>query len=79
MILNELTNADAIEAVREETWEEASKATWKKASEATWEETQQQVFALIDQGLTGEQFKQAFQRERLRLVSETAKTESSKC
>jgi hypothetical protein len=31
MILNELTNADAIEAAKEETWEEASKATRKAA------------------------------------------------
>jgi hypothetical protein len=74
MILNELTNADAIEAA----WEEASEVTREVTREATWEETQQQVFALIDQGLTGEQFKQAFQRERLRLVSQTVKTESSK-
>jgi hypothetical protein len=82
MILNELTNADAIEAVREETREETREVTWKEASEATrqatWEETQQQVFALIDQGLTGEQFKQAFQRERLRVVPQTTKTESFK-
>jgi hypothetical protein len=62
MILNELTNADAIEAAREETWEEA----------------QQQVFDLIDQGLTGEQLKQALQHERLRIVPQTTKTESSK-
>ena len=66
MILNELTNADAIEAA----WEEASEATRK----ATWQE----VFALIDQGLTGEQLKQALQRERLRMVPQTIKTESSK-
>jgi hypothetical protein len=66
MILNELTNADAIEAVREE------------ASEATWEKAQQQVFDLIDQGLTGEQLKQAIQRERLRVVSQITKTQSSK-
>ena len=74
MILNELTNADAIEAVREETWE----ATWKEASEAAWKEVQQQVFDLIDQGLTGEQLKQALQRKRLRVVPRTTKTESSK-
>jgi hypothetical protein len=66
MILNELTNADAIEAAREETWEE------------TWEEAQQQVFDLIDQGLTGEQLKQAIERERLRTVPQTTKTENAK-
>jgi hypothetical protein len=64
MILNELTNEDALQAVREETWEEASKAT------------QQQVFDLIDQGLSGEQLKKALQRERLRVVSQTTKTAS---
>ena len=62
MILNELTNADAIEAVREETWEEA----------------RQQVFDLVDQGLTGEQLKQTLQRVHLRVVPQTTKTESSK-
>ena len=62
MILNELTNADAIEAAGEE------------AGGAT----QQQVFDLIDQGLTGEQLKQALQRVHLRVVPQTAKTESSK-
>jgi hypothetical protein len=66
MILNELTNADAIEAVREE------------ASEATWEEARQQVFDLIDQGLTGDQLKQALQRERLQVVPRATKTESFK-
>jgi hypothetical protein len=60
MILNELDNEDAIEAAKEETWEEA----------------QQQVFDLIDQGLTGEQLKKALQRERLRVVSQTTKTAS---
>ena len=74
MILNELTNEDAIEAAREETRE----ATWGEASKATWQEAQQQVFALIDQGLTGEQLKQALQRERLRVVPRTTKPESSK-
>jgi hypothetical protein len=78
MILNELTNADAIEAVREETWEKASEATWEKASEVTWEKAQQQVFDLVDQGLTGEQLKQALQRVHLRVVPRTTKTESSK-
>jgi hypothetical protein len=68
MILNELTNADAIEAVREETREETRQETWQEA--------QQQVFELIDQGLTGEQLKQAIERERLRLVPQTTKTES---
>jgi hypothetical protein len=88
MTLNELTNADAIEAVREETrevvreetwdeaWKKASEVVWKKAREVTWKEaseatseaTQQQVFALIDQGLTGEQIKQALQRGHLRVV-----------
>jgi hypothetical protein len=78
MILNELTNADALEAVREETWEEASMVTWDKASEATWEEARQQMLDLIDQGLTGDQLKQALQRERLRVVPPTTKTASSK-
>ena len=64
MILNELTNADAIEAVREETREETWEEAWKEAREATWKEAQLQVFALVDQGLTSEQLKQAFQRER---------------
>jgi hypothetical protein len=90
MILNELTNADAIEAVREETreatWEEASKAIWEEArqhweeaskvvreetskvvreetSKAVREEERRQMFELIDQGLTGEQLKQALLRE----------------
>ena len=76
MILNELTNADAIEAAWEEasevTWEKASEATWKAASEA-WQEAEQQMFALIDQGLTSEQLKQALQRERLRVIPQTAK------
>jgi hypothetical protein len=62
MILNELTNADAIQAVKEETWEEA----------------RQQMLDLIDQGLTGEQLKHALQRERLWVVPHTAKAESSK-
>jgi hypothetical protein len=62
MILNELTNADAIEAVREETWQEASKATWEEARQH-WEEERRQMFELIDQGLTGEQLKQALLRE----------------
>ena len=78
MILNELTNADAIEAAKEETWEEAREvvreATWKEASEAT----QQQVLDLINQGLTSEQLKQVIERERLRMVPQTAKTESFK-
>jgi hypothetical protein len=61
MILNELTNEDAIEAAKEEAWQEA----------------QQQMIALIDQGLSGEQLKQALQREPLRTVFPAAKTESS--
>jgi hypothetical protein len=66
MTLNELTNEDAIEAVREETWEEASEANMK------------QVFALIDKGLSGEQLKQALLRDRLRVVPQTTRTKSSK-
>jgi hypothetical protein len=77
MTLNELTNADAIEGVREE----ASEVAWKKASEVAWKEaseaTQQQVFALIDQGLTGEQLKQAIERKHLHVVPQTIKTESA--
>jgi hypothetical protein len=79
MILNELTNADAIEGVREEAWDEAWDEAWKKASEvvreATWKEaseawqaTQQQVLDLIDQGMTGEQLKQAIERGHLHVV-----------
>jgi hypothetical protein len=84
MTLNELTNADAIEAVREETreetwdeaWKKASEVVWKKASEVAWKEaseatseaTQQQILDLIDQGLTSEQLKQALQRGHLRVV-----------
>jgi hypothetical protein len=49
MTLNELTNADAIEVVREE------------AREVVWEATRQQILDLIDQGLTSEQLKQALQ------------------
>jgi secreted Zn-dependent insulinase-like peptidase len=60
MILNELTNADAIEAVREETRE----ATWEEARK----EERQQVINLINQGLTVEQLKQALQREDPRVV-----------
>jgi anti-sigma28 factor (negative regulator of flagellin synthesis) len=81
MILNELTNADAIEGVREEAWKEAREATWKEAREATWDEawkkarevtseaTQQQILDLIGQGLTSEQIKQAIERGYLRVVS----------
>jgi hypothetical protein len=64
MILNELTNADAIEAVREETREE----TWEEASELTWQKARQQLLDLINQGLTVEQLKQALQREDPRVV-----------
>jgi arginine/lysine/ornithine decarboxylase len=71
MILNELTNADAIEAVREETRESAREAfreevreAFRVAREAVW----QQVLDLIDQGLTGEQLKQAIEREYLPIV-----------
>jgi TPP-dependent indolepyruvate ferredoxin oxidoreductase alpha subunit len=98
MILNELTNEDAIEAAKEEAWEEASKAIWQKArqhleeerqhwqeerqhleaAQQHWEEERrQQMIALIDQGLSGEQLKQALQCEPLRTVSPAAKTESS--
>jgi hypothetical protein len=66
MILNELTNEDAIEAAREETWQKASEAT------------RQEVFALIDKGLTGEQLKKALQSERSRVVPKTTRTKSSK-
>ena len=72
MILNELTNEDAIEAVREETWKEAREATWgeawKAASEATWQAAQKRILALVKEGLTGEQLEQAIERERLRMV-----------
>jgi L-lactate utilization protein LutB len=75
MILNELTNEDAIEAAKEEAWEEASKAIWQERQHweeerqhweeerQHWEEERQQMIALIDQGLSGEQLKQALQRE----------------
>jgi hypothetical protein len=56
MILNELDNADAIEAAKEETWEKARK------------EERQQVLDLIAQGLTVEQLKQALQHEYPRMV-----------
>jgi hypothetical protein len=56
MILNELDNADAIEAAKEETWEKAMK------------EERQQVLDLIAQGLTVEQLKQALQGEEPRVV-----------
>jgi hypothetical protein len=52
MILNELTNDDAVEAA----WEEA------------WEANLKQVIALIDKGLSGEQLKQALQRDCLRML-----------
>jgi hypothetical protein len=69
MILNELDNADAIEAAKEETWEKASKATWEAA--------QQQILALVKQGLSGAQLEQAIQRERLRVLPQTIQTASS--
>jgi hypothetical protein len=82
MILNELSNADAIEAAKEETWEKASKAAWQEASkvvsEATWEAAQQQILALVQQGLSGAQLEQAIQRERLRVLPQTIRTESAK-
>jgi hypothetical protein len=90
MILNELTNEDAIEAVREETWEKARKEVWKKASKEireevrkeTWDEASEaarkQVLELIDKGLTREQLKQALLRERPRVVPQTTRTKSSK-
>jgi hypothetical protein len=82
MILNELTNADAIEAVREETWGEAWNEAWEEASEvvseATWKKARQQMLDLIDQGLTSEQLKQAIQSERSYVVPQTTKTERSK-
>jgi hypothetical protein len=64
MILNELTNEDAIEAVKEETWKEAREATWGEA----WQEAQKRILALVKEGLTGEQLEQAIERERLRMV-----------
>jgi hypothetical protein len=82
MILNELTNEDAIEAAREETWEKASKEvreeTWDEASQATSEANLKQVLELIDKGLTREQLKQALQRDRLRVVPQATRTKSSK-
>jgi hypothetical protein len=85
MVLNELTNADAIEATREETWEEAqqhweeaSKVIWQEAREETWQEDRQQVIDLINQGLTIEQLKQALLREPPRVVPKTTKTEGTK-
>jgi hypothetical protein len=76
MILNELNNDDALQAVREETREETWKAAWQEARQH-WEEERQQMIALIDQGLSGEQLKQALLREPPRVVSQTTKTRSS--
>jgi hypothetical protein len=78
MILNELTNEDAIEAAKEEAWEEASKAIWQKAQQHWEEERRQQMIALIDQGLSGEQLKQALLQEPSCVVSQATKTRSSK-
>ena len=78
MILNELTNADAIEAVREETWEATWNEAWEKASEATWEEAQKRIIALVQKGLTGAQLEQAIRSERPYVVPQTTKEESSK-
>jgi hypothetical protein len=78
MILNELTNEDAIEAAREEGREEAREETWEEAWGEAREATRQEVFALIDKGLTGDQLKKAIQSERLRVVPKTTRTKSSK-
>ena len=90
MILNELTNADAIEAVREETWNEAWGEAWNEAwgeawneasevtSKATWEEAQKRIIALVQKGLTGAQLEQAIQNERPYVVPQTTKTRSFK-
>ena len=69
MIVNEVTNADAIEAVEEETRDE----TGKEVREATWKEARQTVFNLIAQRLTGEQLIQVLQPEHLRVVLQTTK------
>jgi hypothetical protein len=88
MILNELSNADAIEAAKEETWEKASKAAWQEASkvvsEATWqvaqqhwEAAQQRILALVQQGLSGAQLEQAIKNEHPGLVPQSTQTASS--
>jgi hypothetical protein len=74
MLLNELTNEAAIEAAVEETREETWKEAWKEASEATLDE----VFALIDQGLSGEKLKRATERYRFQEIPKTTRTKSSK-
>jgi hypothetical protein len=76
MILNELTNDDAIEAAREE----ASEATWDEAQK-NWAAAQQRMLALVKKGYTLEQ---AIQSEQLcppasvTKLSRTTKTKSSK-
>jgi hypothetical protein len=74
MILNELTNADAIEAVREETWEK----TWEEASEVARKEEQKRIIALVKKGLTGDQLEQAIRSEHPRVVPKTTKAKSPK-
>jgi hypothetical protein len=90
MILNELTNDDAIEAAREETWEKARKEvreeTWDEAQK-NWAAAQKRMLALVKKGYTLEQ---AIQSEQLcppasatslppvTKLSHTTKTKSSK-
>jgi hypothetical protein len=61
MTLNELTIDDALEAVREETWEEAQK----------------RVIALVKKGYTGERLEQAILSERLHVLPKTTRTRRS--
>jgi hypothetical protein len=77
MILNELTNEDALQAVREEErqhweeerqhWEEAQQQ-WEEAQQQWeeerqhWEEERQRIRTLVQQGLSGAQLEQAIER-----------------
>jgi hypothetical protein len=78
MILNELTNKDAIEAAREEAVEVTTKKVGEATREATWKEAEEQMFALMDKGYTKEQIKQTLQQNRLSVAHQNTRKKSPK-
>jgi len=58
MTLSELTIDDALEAVREETWEEAEKKTREETEKRTQANTMDRIFSLLGQGYSEEAIRQ---------------------